>query len=91
MPHHQGFSITNGCAGCIVTREKFIYRKIVGFVYHICEFLQSGTAVSFALTALFANQVVCLISSDALAPVAGFEININTVSPPIVQQFVWIR
>ena len=73
-----------------MTGEELAERKIVSRPDIICVLAEGVSSVRDALPALLLDQMVGHVGCYALAPVSRLEIDVDAVSPIIVEQFMRI-
>ncbi|MBK1701349.1 hypothetical protein CKO22_10580 [Thiococcus pfennigii] len=90
VEHHHRLAVADRLGGRAVAAAKGADREVARGVDIVHVGLQGVAAVVCTLTLALAQQVVGEVGREALAPVAARVVDVDAVSPPIVEDLVRI-
>ena len=88
VPHHCCLAVADGRRRCVGAGQELAQRELVVVGHVVGIALQRRAPVVIARTALLGDQVVGHVRRQPFTPVAGVEVDKDTVAPPVVEQLV---
>ena len=90
VKQHERLAVADRfCAGAVAGAERR-QRQVLLLTHIVGVFLQHSAPVVNRLAALFLDQVIGQVAGQTLGPVAAVIVDIDTVAPPVMQDFVGI-
>ena len=90
MEQHQALVVADRLAGSGVAGAEFGERKVAPAPHMIGILLQTAAAVLGTESALLLNQVIGQVTGQALGPVTAVIVDIDTVAPPVMENFMGV-